>query len=89
MKNNTTIGGNLKVASNAILNTVDVNNNVTMNGSTTLGDAASDITSINGILKLGDNTLNNYITIKSPDSMTNNNILFCLTTMVSQIRLYI
>ena len=74
VKNNTTIGGNLKVASNAILNTVDVNNNVTMNGSTTLGDAASDITSINGILKLGDNTLNNYITIKSPDSMTNNNI---------------
>jgi len=75
VKNNSTIGGNFKVTDAATLNIVNANNNVTINGSTTLGGSAgSNITSINGVLKLADNTASNYITIKSPDSITNNNI---------------
>ena len=35
-----------------------------------MGDSNSDITSINGSLKLADSDNSNYITIKSPDSIS-------------------
>ena len=53
-------------------NTLNVNSDVTINGSTVLGDSNSDITSIKGSFKIADDSSNNYITIKSPDSLSTN-----------------
>ena len=48
--------------------TLEVNNNVNINGSTTLGNN-NEITTINGPLKISDDR-GNYITIESPSYIT-------------------
>jgi len=64
-----TIGGNFYVTEVATIdNNISVLDNVTINGSTTFGNDNTDITTINGIIKLADNDVN-YITIKAPDAL--------------------
>ena len=51
-------------------NTLDVKGDLTITGSTTLGNDNTDITTINNNLKLADNGSDDYITIQLPDTVS-------------------